>query len=129
MAHFAKLDENNIVTSVEVVANSVITDANGNEVEQLGVDFLNELYGTSDVYKQTSYNGSIRKNYAGNGDTYDATRDAFISHQPYASWTLSEVTCQWESPVALPTDAIRNGGINKYKWNEDTLAWDVLVDE
>ena len=129
MAHFAKLDENNIVTSVEVVANSVITDANGNEVEQLGVDFLNELYGTSDVYKQTSYNGSIRKNYAGNGDTYDATRDAFISPQPYASWSLDEDSCQWQAPVALPADAVRNGGTIKYQWNEDSLSWDLLVDE
>ena len=128
MAHFAKI-ENNIVTSVEVVANSVITDANDNEVEQLGVDFLNELYGTSAIYKQTSYNGSIRKNYAGIGDTYDATRDAFISPQPYASWSLDEDSCQWQAPVALPADAVRNGGTIKYQWNEDSLSWDLLVDE
>jgi hypothetical protein len=128
MAHFAKLDENNIVINVEVVTNSVIIDENDNEVEQLGVDFLNELYGTTDVYKQTSYNGTIRKNYAGIGDTYDTVRDAFISPQPYPSWVLDEDTCQWGAPVDLPVDAKRNGGTAMYQWNEDTQAWDAFVE-
>lgn len=128
MAHFAKLDENNIVINVEVVSNEVILDADSNEVEQLGVDFLNELYGTSDVYKQTSYNGSIRKNYAGNGDTYDATRDAFIEPQPYPSWVLNEATCRYEAPIELPADAVRNGGEIRYEWDEDAITWVVMAD-
>lgn len=126
MAHFAKLNENNEVVSVYVVANEVIVDENNNEVEQLGIDFLNELYGTTSVYKQTSYNNTFRKNYAGIGFTYDATRDAFIPPQKYTSWTLNEETCQWESPIPLPNDAVRNGGDIKYLWNEDTQTWDVL---
>jgi hypothetical protein len=128
MAHFAKLDENNIVINVEVVTNSVIIDENDNEVEQLGVDFLNELYGTTDVYKQTSYNGNLRKNYAGMGYVYDEARDAFISPQPYPSWVLNEATCQYEAPIELPSDASRNGGDAKYQWNEDTQAWDAFVE-
>jgi hypothetical protein len=128
MAHFAKLDVNNIVTTVEVVANSVITDENNNEVEQLGVDFLNALYGTTDVYKQTSYNGTFRKNYAGIGCVYDEARDAFISPQPYPSWVLNEATCQYESPIELPSDAKRNGGTAMYQWNEDAQAWDAFVE-
>lgn len=128
MAHFAKIDENNIVTNVEVVANNVIIDESGIEVEQLGVDFLNELYGTSDVYKQTSYNGNIRKNYAGIGDTYDSTRDAFIAAKPFHSWVLMEDTCQWGAPVDMPADAVRYGGDTKYEWNETTKDWDALVE-
>jgi len=126
MAHFAKLDANNTVTSVEVITNEVITQ-DDNEVEQLGVDFLNGLYGTSDVYKQTSYNNNFRKNFAGIGFTYDATKDAFIPPQPYPSWVLDDTTCQWEAPISLPTDAVRNGGTVKYEWNESTTAWDVLT--
>ena len=90
MAHFAKLGKGNIVLTVEVVSNDIAT------TEQAGVDFLNTLYKTRDVWKQTSYNGNIRKNYAGVGDTYDQTRDAFIPPKPFNSWILNEETCQWE---------------------------------
>ena len=120
MAHFAKLGEGNIVESVHVVNNEVITDNDGNEQEQLGIDFLNNLYGTNDVWKQTSYNGNIRKNYAGIGYKYDQTRNAFISPKPFNSWTLNETTCQWEAPVAYPDDGKR------YKWNEATTSWDLV---
>ena len=112
MAHFAKLNSDNIVTKVEVVSNDIATN------EKAGVDFLNNLYGTNDVWKQTSYNGNIRKNYAGIGYKYDQTRDAFIAPKPFSSWTLNETTCQWEAPVAYPDDGKR------YKWNEDTTSWD-----
>ncbi len=89
--------------------------------EQLGVDFINKLYNTRDVWKQTSYNNNIRKNYAGIGDYYDQTRDAFIAPKPnFPSWILNENTCRWEAPVAYPTD----GG--KYKWNETNLNWEVI---
>ena len=104
MAHFAKLGSGNIVESVIVVNNEVITDNDGNEQEQLGIDFLNNLYGTNDVWKQTSYNGNIRKNYAGIGFLYDENRDAFMEPQPFDSWTLDEETCRWDAPVAYPSD-------------------------
>jgi hypothetical protein len=115
MAHFAKLDENNNVISVHVVVNDVIT-IDGNESEQAGIDFLTSLHGHA-LWKQTSYNGNIRKNYAGVGYTYDAGRDAFIAPKPYSSWTLNETTCQWEPPVAYPTDGKR------YGWFEPNQEW------
>lgn len=115
MAHFAKLDENNIVLAVHVVNNDVIT-INGVESEQAGIDFLNNLHGHAS-WKQTSYNGSFRKNYTGAGDSYDSTRDAFISPKPYPSWVLNETTCQWEAPVARPNDE------KYYSWNELTTSW------
>ena len=113
MAHFAKLGVGNIVLRVTVVANDIAT------TEQAGVDFLNNLYGTRDVWKQTSYNGNIRKNYAGIGFKYDQTRDAFITPKPFNSWTLNETTCLWEAPVALPDTE------NRYNWNEETTTWDL----
>ncbi len=115
MAHFAKLDENNNVLAVHVVNNDVIT-IDGNESEQAGIDFLTSLHGHT-LWKQTSYNGNIRKNYAGIGFTYDAGRDAFIAPQPYGSWTLNETTCLWEPPVAYPTDGKR------YGWFEPNQQW------
>ena len=105
MAHFAKLGTGNIVEKVEVVSNDIATN------EQAGVDFLNNLYGTRDVWKQTSYNGNIRKNYAGVGFTYDETLDAFIPPKEFKSWILNETTCLWEAPVEKPTDD------QLYKWN------------
>lgn len=115
MAHFAKLDSNNIVTQVVVVDNSVLLKADGTESELKGKQFLNSLFGTA-TWKQTSYNGTIRKNYAGVGYKYDATRDAFIPPQPFASWTLNETTCTWESPVPMPTDGI-------YNWDDANQQW------
>ena len=112
MAHFAKLDNNNKVVSVLVVANSVITNGEGVEQEQLGIDFLNNLYGPGSWYKQTSYNKAIRKNFAGVGFTYDPSRDAFIPPCPFSSWSLNETTCQYDPPITKPDD----GKI--YIWNE-----------
>jgi hypothetical protein len=120
MAYFAKLNSNSIVEKVISINNAVITDSNGVEQEQLGNDFINKLYNTRDVWKQTSYNNNIRKNYAGIGYTYDQTRDAFIPPKPFNSWILNEDTCRWEAPVVYPTDG------NRYKWNEETLSWDLL---
>ena len=124
MAHFAKLGIGNKVLSVHVVSNDIAT------TEQAGIDFLNTLHGTNDVWRQTSYNtqGGVhllggtpfRKNYAGKGYKYDSTRDAFISPKPYPSWTLNEDTCQWEAPVAYPDDG------KQYNWNEETTSWDLL---
>jgi hypothetical protein len=114
MAHFAKLGVGNIVEQVIVVSNDVAI------TEQAGVDFINKLYNTRDVWKQTSYNGNIRKNYASIGFQYDQTRDAFIAPKPFNSWILNEDTCRWEAPVAYPQDN------NKYTWNESTLTWDIV---
>ena len=120
MAHFAKLGKGNIVEQVVVVHNNVITDANGQEQEQLGMDFLNNIYGTNDVWKQASYNGSFRKNFASVGFTYDQYRDAFIEPKPFNSWNLNETTCRWEAPVAKPDDG------QYYRWNEENQQWEVV---
>ena len=114
MAHFAKLGVGNIIETVHVVSNDIAT------TEQAGVDFLNKLYNTRDVWKQTSYNNNIRKNFAGIGYTYDQTRDAFIPKKPFNSWILNETTCQWEAPVALPDTE------NRYNWNEINQNWDII---
>jgi hypothetical protein len=116
MAHFAKIGLNNIVTDVLVVANRETMDSQGNEQESIGVEFLRSLTG-HETWIQTSYNGNIRKNYAGIGYTYDSQRDAFISPKPFPSWVLVEETCQWDSPVAYPTDG------KDYVWDENTTNW------
>ena len=121
MAHFAQLDSTNNIIRVEVVNNNVITDADGNEQEQVGIDFLTNLYGGVGWYKQTSYNGNFRKNYANVGGVYDSVRDAFIPPKPYPSWTLVEDTCQWTAPAAYPDDG------EMYNWNEATTAWVEVV--
>ena len=122
MAHFAKLNENNVVTEVHVVNNIELLSPDGHESEILGVAFLIRWSGGYSNWKQTSYNGKIRKNYAGVGYKYDPARDAFIPPQPFASWTLNESTCLWESPVPCPTDGQR------YQWDEASNNW-VLVSE
>ena len=121
MAYFAKLNSENIVEQVISINNAVITDANGVEQEQLGIDFINQLYNTNDTWKKTSYNNNIRKNYAGIGYQYDQQRDAFIPQKPYNSWILNESTCNWEAPIAMPID-----DNNMYKWNEEILNWELI---
>jgi hypothetical protein len=116
MAHFAKLNENNDVLAVHVVNNDVIT-INGVESEQTGINFLTGLHGHT-LWKQTSYNGNIRKNYAGIGFTYDDTRDAFIAPKPFNSWVLDEATCRWQAPTPMPTTEGKF-----YYWSEDDLSW------
>ena len=125
MAHFAKLDENNIVVFVTVGRD----EDNGKEDELTAR--------TGDTYKQTSYNthGGVhslggtpfRKNYAGLGYIYDAQRDAFIPPKPYNSWVLDESTCLWNSPVAYPTDVGTPEAPKMYTWNEETKAWDLVT--
>ena len=131
MAHFAKIGKGSKVEEVLVVSNDVAT------TEQAGVDFLNNLYGTNDIWKQTSYNtrGGVhltdgtpfRKNFAGVGFKYDQTRDAFIPPKPYNSWILNETTCKWEAPIPMPTltqEQIDNN--NYYTWNETNQTWDLI---
>jgi len=123
MAHFAKLGSGNIIEKVAVVSNDIAT------TEQAGSDFLNNIYGTNNIWKQTSYNTRggehilggtpFRKNYAGIGHTYDEDKDAFIAPKPYASWTLNEDTCFWEAPTAYPEDG------KEYNWNENNQTWDI----
>lgn len=107
MAHFCEIDQNNIVLRVVVVDDAVEDD---------GVNWCKDFFGGGE-WVQTSYNATFRKNYAGIGYTYDATRDAFIPPQPYPSWVLDEVTCQWDAPVPYPVDA------DNYMWDEAQLSW------
>jgi len=121
MKHFAQLNEENLVTQVIVVANEDTADQDGVENEAIGIEFCTNLLGGT--WKQTSYNANIRKNYAGVGYKYDATLDAFISPQPFASWTLNEETAQWEAPTSYPEDGKR------YTWDEETISWVEVAEE
>jgi hypothetical protein len=122
MAHFAELDENNVVKQVIVVANSDTADVNGVEKEHIGAAFCEKLFGGT--WKQTSYNGNFRKNYAGIGYTYRADIDAFVAPQPFPSWVLNNETAHWQSPVPMPTDTNQDGTPKFYGWNEQTGAWE-----
>lgn len=115
MAHYAFLDENNIVTEV-------ITGRNEDEVVD-GISDWEAYYGSkrNQVCKRTSYNGNIRKNYAGIGYTYDEDRDAFIAPKPFDSWVLDEETCRWEAPVPYPDDGVM------YEWDEKKTDWVAVV--
>jgi len=129
MAYFAKIGLSLKVIEVLSVNNEVLKDADGVEQESIGIDFLTKLTGYP-IWKQTSYNTvggvhklggtPLRKNYAGIGMTYDEDRDAFIYKKPYNSWVLNETTCLWNAPVVMPQDG------KSYKWNEQTLSWDIV---
>ena len=112
MAHFAKLDENNIVKQVVVVSNDIAT------TEEKGIEFLNNLYRKTGNWKQTSYNNNIRKNFAGIGYTYDESLDLFIEPKLHNSWILDEATGRYNAPVDYPNDG------KTYKWNEETTSWE-----
>jgi hypothetical protein len=140
MAYFAKLNSNNEVVDVLSVHNNELKDFNGIEQEQLGIDFLKNLFKTNDVWKKTSFNTyggvyyntdpitgirvlnedqskAFRKNHAGIGYTYDENKDAFIPPKPFNSWVLNETTCLWEAPIPYPTDG------QYYSWNEENQNW------
>lgn len=114
MAHFAEIGLDNTVLRVIVVHNNDCL-LDGVETESVGAEFCRSHFGGTWV--QTSYNGNIRKNYAGVGYTYDSQRDAFIAPKPYDSWVLNEQTCSWEAPTLAPND----GKI--YLWDEATTSW------
>ena len=133
MAHFAQLDSNNVVTQVIVVCNDDTSDSNGTETESIGVAFCQKLLGADTNWKQTSYNGNLRGNYAGIGYTYMenvatlgvGSTDIFISQQPHASWTISTTAAQWEAPITQPTltdDQI--AAMSYYRWDEDAYQAD-----
>jgi hypothetical protein len=120
MAHFAQLDENNIVINVIVVGNNNCLDVDGKESESVGIKFCKDILGDDTRWVQTSYNSTFRKNYAGLGYTYDSVRDAFIPPSPYSSWTLIEENCQWAAPIPYPSDGQR------YYWNESIKGWSLV---
>jgi hypothetical protein len=126
MAHFAQLDENNVVTQVIVVSNDDTSDSNGVETESIGVAFCQKLLGADTNWKQTSYNSNMRVRYAGIGYSYNAELDAFVPPQPYASWTLDSGTADWVSPLgAAPalTDEQTAAG-SYYTWDESAYQAD-----
>jgi len=119
MAHFAQLDDDNVVLQVIVVNNNDCLDENGSESEAVGVAFCQSLFpGTN--WKQTSYNGNFRYNYAGIGYTYDPVRNGFVPPQPYPSWLLA-VNCVWWAPTPMPKDG------KNYRWDEPTTSWVEIV--
>ena len=133
MAHFAQLDDNNVVTQVIVVGNSDTADVNGVESENIGVAFCQSLLGADTTWKQTSYNANMRGNYAGIGMKYMTgvatlgvgSTDVFISEQPHASWTISTTEARWEAPITQPTltDEQRAAG-SYYTWDESAYQAD-----
>jgi hypothetical protein len=122
MAHFAQLSSDNTVSQVIVVNNADTIDQDGNESEAIGIAFCQTLLGADTCWIQTSYNGRIRKNYAGISFTYDEDLDAFIPPKPFPSWVLNEDTCLWESPLPMPNDG------QKYRWDENQGQWIAVVD-
>ena len=126
MAHFAQLDENNVVTQVIVVSNDDCTDSNGTETESIGVAFCQKLLGADTNWKQTSYNDNMRVRYAAIGYSYNASLDAFVPPQPYDSWTLDSGTADWVSPLgaapALTDDQIAANSY--YTWDESAYQAD-----
>ena len=144
MAHFAQLDENNVVTQVIVVGNSDTADVNGVEAESIGVAFCQSLLGAETNWKQTSYNGNMRGNYAGIGMTFMTgvatlgvgSTDVFMTQQPHASWTIGTTEASWEAPLTEPTltDEQRSAG-SYYTWDEsayqadNTTGWTLTTPE
>jgi len=134
MAHFAELDQNNVVTQVVVISNDDILDGDGNESEEVGIQFCKNLYGDDKNWIQTSYNNKFRYKYAAIGDTYDPERDAFVSPgyiyleeydtfalpPKFPSWVWSPERNRFVAPVQKPVDTFR------YLWNEETLTWDLV---
>jgi len=120
MAHFSEINDQNIVQRIIVVHNNELLNSDGVEQESLGISFCQSLFGGN--WKQTSFNGNIRKNFAGIGFSYDSARDAFISPKPFNSWSLDEETCQWQAPIEMPDDG------NAYIWNEEATSWSLAGD-
>lgn len=120
MAHFAELDQDNNVLKVIVVSNEVITDEDGNEQEDLGIEYLKQIYNDPNkIWKQTSYNSNFRSNYAEPGGQYDPENDVFIPVKPYSQWVLND-EYKWIAPTPMPDD------INSYGWDEENGDW-VLI--
>jgi len=124
MAHFAELDENNIVKRVLVVANHIITREDGKEYEEEGVKYLRGIFGSLTLWKQTSYNGNFRVNYTGKGMGYDAENDMFYDPvSPFPSWIYNGTTGFWDAPVERP---ILPDDKQTTKWDEDEGTWKII---
>jgi|TARA_R100000455_G_C6163503_1_gene47848 hypothetical protein len=119
MAHFAKLGTGNIVERVSVVSNDIAT------TEQAGIDFLKSIHGEDTIWKQTSYNGNMRKNFAGIGYKYNQNLDQFVPPKPFDSWTYNSDSGMWEAPVEVPSDdgTIVDGVLKLYRWDEFNKQW------
>lgn len=117
MAHFAQLDENNLVLQVIVINNADLLNEDGIEKEEIGINFCKQLLGQNSNWVQTSYNGQFRKNYAGPGFYYDSQKDAFIPPKPYDDWVLNETLFQWDPPVPYPSDG------KLYNWDQNNKLW------
>ena len=133
MAHYARINSENIVTYVTPIPNEIITDENGVEHEELA---FNHLYTTipdsiNDRWVKTSYNGNFRGRYAGIGYTYNESLNVFIRPKPYPSWVLDDITTEWKSPIGpapeLTQDQIDN--LSYYIWNEDSKQWDLKTSQ
>lgn len=121
MAHFAQLDENNVVLAVVVVNNEDILNLPFPESEPVGIVFCKQLFGEDTNWKQTSYNSNFRKNYAVVGEQYREDLDGFVGSSPYSSWILNTNTCKWEAPIPYPNDG------KAYFWDEPNLSWEVFT--
>ena len=129
MAHFAELDENNIVINVISVNNNVIDNLPFPESEEIGINFIKTIShfaNSNTTWKQTSYNHNFRKRYAGIGCTYNADLDAFILPRPFASWVLNNETADWEAPIPQPTPQSPD---EEYFWDEQTLNWVLIAND
>jgi len=126
MAHFAQIGYDNKVLHVSVVRNEDILDENGNESEEVGIQFLKSVNGPLTNWLQTSYNNNFRFRYAGIGMVYNNQYDVFLSPQPHPSWTLNTETYEWDSPIPKPelTEEQREAG-SYYEWNEETQEWEL----
>jgi hypothetical protein len=126
MAHFAQIGYDNKVLRVDVVRNEDILDANGNESEEIGIQFLKSVHGQLTNWIQTSYNNNFRHRYAGMGMIYDNQHDVFLYPQPYSSWTLNTETYEWDPPTPKPelTEEQKESG-SYYEWNEETQEWEL----
>lgn len=121
MSHFAQLDEDNMVLQILVVANEVLLDEDGNEVEQKGIDFCKSLIGEDTNWIQASYNGTIRKIYPAVGDSYDEAQDAFIPRKPFDSWVWDSTEWTWTPPVPMPTTEPNGNAV--WRWSEINQEW------
>jgi hypothetical protein len=126
MAHFAQIGYENKVLRVSVVRNEDILDANGDESEEVGIQFLKSIHGQTTNWLQTSYNGNFRYRYAGIGMVYNNQYDVFLQPQPYQSWTLNTETFEWDPPIPEPelTEEQKESG-SYYEWNEETQEWEL----
>ncbi len=128
MAHFAQLDDNNdVVNVIQLDTMEIVSRDTNLEVESIGIDKLQSMFGSDTKWVQTHYGSSIRSKFASIGDKYDESKDCFISPKPYPSWTFSDTTLTWEAPVTKPDDIVNDDEtISVYIWNESENKWELF---